>query len=99
MFKGMGETIREKKEQTLQECISNIHTNNIQNRSYMIYSNGKVINDIKIMDKAYFEKRYIALQPIDQQYIETTIEEFRLNREQERIFRIVANHAVLFTTN
>ena len=57
------------------------------------------MNDGKIMDKAYFEKRYIVLQPIDQQYIEITIEEFKLNKEQERVFRIVAYHAVSFTTN
>ena len=45
------------------------------------------------MDQSYFEKEYKAQKTLHNQYIESTVKEFNLNNEQERAFRIIANHA------
>jgi hypothetical protein len=51
-----------------------------------------VSNDVKVVDKSYLEKGFQARE--HQVVIDTTSTEFKLNVEQERAFRIVANHAV-----
>src|SRR5882762_9557647 len=56
-------------------------------------SDGIIVDDIKIIDKLYFERSYRSDCITDQNYIESIINEFGLNDAQERAFRIVANHA------
>ena len=51
-----------------------------------------VSNDVKVVDKSYLERGFQAQE--HQLIIDTTSTEFKLNAEQERAFRIVANHAV-----
>ena len=41
----------------------------------------------------YLEKEYQAKEALHHQFVETTIEEFNMNTEQEGLFRIIANHA------
>ena len=49
-------------------------------------------NIVKIVDKSYLEKRFHSK---DFQFqIEESVQKYTLNEEQERAFRIVANHAV-----
>ena len=50
-------------------------------------------SDVKIVDKRYFEKGCKPSKHVDQ--IESIIQEFSLNEEQERAFRIIANHVAL----
>ena len=52
-----------------------------------------VFKSIKIVDQSYFEKEYKAKEALHQQCVESTMEEFNMNNEQERAFRIIANHA------
>ena len=49
-------------------------------------------NIVKIVDKSYLEKSFVAGKYANQ--IDETVLKFGLNKEQERAFRIVANHAV-----
>ena len=51
-------------------------------------------NDIKIVDQKYLTKDFKAKSKAAQDLINTTAQKFSLNSEQERAFRIVANHAV-----
>jgi chromosomal replication initiation ATPase DnaA len=48
-------------------------------------------NIVKVVDKSYLEKSYHAGQ--GHAFIEESIIRFSLNREQERAFQIIANHA------
>src|ERR1700723_527368 len=48
--------------------------------------------DVKVVDKAYLNKVFCAVNKETQEVIDDTAEEFKLNEEQERAFRIVANH-------
>jgi hypothetical protein len=50
-------------------------------------------NDVKIIDRSYLEKNFKAQSEAAQNLIEDVMK-FELNSEQERGFRIVANHAV-----
>lgn len=54
-----------------------------------------VNDDVKIIDKTYFELKFKPSSFHDQQFIDETVTDFDLNKEQERAFRIIANHATL----
>ena len=49
-------------------------------------------NVVKIVDKSYLEKSFVASEYKVQ--IDETITKFELNKEQERAFRIIANHSI-----
>jgi Helitron helicase-like domain at N-terminus/PIF1-like helicase len=49
-------------------------------------------NIVKIVDKSYLEKSFVAGEHANK--IDETVLKFELNKEQERAFRIVANHSV-----
>ena len=51
-------------------------------------------NNVKVVDQEYLTKDFKARSKAAQKLIEDTIKKFLLNAEQERAFRIVANHAV-----
>lgn len=51
----------------------------------------EISNMVKIVDKSYLQKTYHAGN--SQAFIEQSIKKYTLNREQERAFRIIANHA------
>jgi len=51
-------------------------------------------NDVQIVDRSYLQKDFKAQLDNAQKLIEDVIQIFSLNSEQERSFRIVANHAV-----
>ena len=50
--------------------------------------------DVKVVDKSYLFKDFQAKSEEAQKMIDDVVLEFNLNQEQERAFRIVANHAV-----
>src|SRR5215471_18389348 len=51
-------------------------------------------DEVKIVDMSYLSKDFKAIGGVvEQEIIDTTVLEFCLNKEQERAFRIVANHA------
>ena len=49
-------------------------------------------NIVKIIDKSYLEKSFVTGEHANR--IDETVLKFSLNKEQERAFRIVANHSV-----
>ena len=51
-------------------------------------------NDVQIVDRSYLQKDFKVQSDVAQKLIEDVIQKFSLNPEQERAFRIVANHAV-----
>src|SRR5882672_4762702 len=51
-------------------------------------------NDVRIVDRSYLQKNFKAQSEAAQKLIEDVVEKFELTSEQERAFRIVANHAV-----
>ncbi len=55
---------------------------------------GPYIHDeVKIVDKSYLEQDFKADSVADQKFIDDTVNEYLLNEEQQRAFRIIANHA------
>src|SRR5271163_1412796 len=55
----------------------------------------KHADEVVISDMSYIDKHFQAKQEKSQKFIDDTAEEFKLNEEQNRAFRIVANHATL----
>jgi hypothetical protein len=53
------------------------------------------MNGVKILDANYFERSFKAADKGDCVLADQIIQEFKLNVDQERAFRIVANHATL----
>ena len=51
-------------------------------------------NEVEIVDRLYLQKSFKAKSAAAQKLIDETVQEFTLNTEQERAFRIVANHSV-----
>src|SRR5882762_1093125 len=51
-------------------------------------------NDVQIVDRSYLQKNFKAQSETAQNLIEDVIGKFELTSEQERAFRIIANHAV-----
>ena len=91
--------ISEKKDEALQECMSGYSVDGHQGSSRTLWSNTNIVNDVKIVDKSYFEKLYDSGHLYNEEHTETTIKEFELNDAQERAFRIVSNHAKSATTD
>ena len=52
-------------------------------------------NEVVIADISYIDKKFQAKQKTSQKLIDDIATEFKLNEEQDRAFRIVANHATL----
>jgi hypothetical protein len=51
--------------------------------------------EVKIVDKSYLTKRFKADSEKEQHFIDNTVHKYLLNIEQERAFRIIANHATM----
>ena len=54
--------------------------------------NARTPNIVKVVDKSYLERKFH--KEGDSVLIDSTVQDFLLNKEQERAFRIIANHAV-----
>jgi hypothetical protein len=52
-------------------------------------------NTVKVVDKAYIDKKFKITSKADDQSVDSVIKKFLLNTEQERAFRIIANHAMM----
>ena len=50
-------------------------------------------NDVQIVDRSYLQKNFKTQSETAQKLIEDVIDQFELTSEQERAFRIIANHA------
>jgi hypothetical protein len=54
---------------------------------------------VEVVDASFLNKSFRADLVAEQNFIDETVNEFSLNTEQERAFRIVANHVTLGGTN
>ena len=54
--------------------------------------NARSPNIVKVVDKSYLERKFH--KEGDSVLIDSTVQNFSLNKEQERAFRIIANHAI-----
>jgi len=84
--------VLEKKKQALDEKMRNLPSvvnapDNSSGRKFTSY------NEVKVVGVDYLDKNFRANELECQEHIDTTARDFSLNAEQERAFRIVANHA------
>jgi len=49
--------------------------------------------EVKIVDKTYLTAKFKTKVEKEQNIIDSTVSDFLLNIDQERAFRIIANHA------
>ncbi|KII92305.1 hypothetical protein PLICRDRAFT_102699, partial [Plicaturopsis crispa FD-325 SS-3] len=59
----------------------------------------KHFDGVKVVDKSYLNKDFQAELEAAQSNIDGTVKQFKLNKEQERAFRIVANHTTCKDTD
>lgn len=52
------------------------------------------VDVVKVIDQSYMSASFRASNPEDQKQIDETSVAYKLNKDQERAFRIIANHAV-----
>ena len=73
-----------------ERCASNSKHKSVQRMENNIQGDGKVI----IVDQSYLNQGFQAKHNADQTLLNMMVLKFNLNKEQERAFRIVGNHAV-----
>src|SRR6202453_5261476 len=81
--------VQEKRQQVLAE-----RNKALPAQSGMKFGRDPNQNDVQIVDRSYLQKNFKAQSEIAQNLIEDVIEKFDLTSEQERAFRIIANHSV-----
>jgi len=84
--------VQDKRQELLAERAQNIPATKVNNAHHgsFPYSNE---NDIMIIDQSYFEFNFRSQDLERHALINTTVTDFGLNTEQERAFRIIANHS------
>ncbi|KIM74021.1 hypothetical protein PILCRDRAFT_80473, partial [Piloderma croceum F 1598] len=80
-----------KKQEILQEKIKHMPAKS--NAGHSIHSCEP--NMVRVVNKEYIDKSFNLMDPNDKTIIETIIADYVLNNEQERAFRIIANHATI----
>ena len=83
--------VQHKRQELIDERCTNIpeDINNIDKTE----SNEESLAEVKIVDKTYLTEKFKAKVNKEQNIIDNTVSKFLLNTEQERAFRILANHA------
>ncbi|TFK59305.1 hypothetical protein BDN72DRAFT_905976 [Pluteus cervinus] len=84
--------VRKSKQEVLDTRLKEVAASLSQNKKCDIQPKSGQVNVVKVIDKSYLEKRFQS--PEYQEKAADVIVEFKLNAEQERAFRIVANHAM-----
>ncbi|VDB99246.1 unnamed protein product [Peniophora sp. CBMAI 1063] len=59
------------------------------------YMDVDVMEGVEVMHKSYFGRYCEDASPEDREHMDDTVKKFMLNTEQERAFRLVANHSLL----
>ncbi len=85
--------VQERRQELLAERTKHIPSSNGCNRMNTQYMDPNA-NDVKIVDQSYLTHGFKFKSIEAQKSIDQTVENFNLNTEQERAFRIIANHAV-----
>src|SRR5258705_2672554 len=81
--------VQEKRQQVLAE-----RNKSLPAQSGRKYGKDSTQNNVQIVDRSYLQKNFKAQSETAQNLIEDVIEKFELTSDQERAFRIIANHAV-----
>ena len=84
--------VQKKRQQILDDCKKYIPNERKLNSNNCHDSNQ---NDVRVVDQSYLMRNFKAKSDVDQNLIDKTVKDFNLNTEQERAFRIVANHATI----
>jgi Helitron helicase-like domain at N-terminus/PIF1-like helicase len=82
-------TVSKKRAEILEERAHHRPSNNELKAG--LGSSSFVPNDVRVVDKAYMTRSFFSKEW--QKTVDSVSNEFKLNKEQERAFRIVANHA------
>jgi PIF1-like helicase len=82
--------VHARKEQLIADRNKNM-PNHVKNQN--LNKKDPFANDVRVVNKKYLDKSYRALTARDQSMIDDTSSTFQLNRDQDRAFHIVANHA------
>src|ERR1700733_8395428 len=82
-------SVQEKRQQILAE-----RNKSLPAQSGRQYGKDPNQNDVQVVDRSYLQKNFKAQLETAQKLIEDVIEKFALTSDQERAFRIIANHAV-----
>jgi hypothetical protein len=84
-------TVHDKRQEVLAERNKNIPS--VTSHSKGKYSQDPNENDVKIVDQSYLRHDFKAKTEAAQKHIDQCVNDFNLNTEQNRAFRIIANHA------
>ena len=84
--------VQEKRDQVLAQRNKNISATKSMRKKPGHYTDPNE-NNVKVVDQAYLTHDYKAKTAAAQQLIDKVVHFFRLNTDQERAFRIIANHA------
>jgi len=85
--------VQERRQEVLDERSKKFPTIKRNNRTYLQHKDPNA-NNVQVVDQSYLLKSFKARLSETQMSIDKTVKTFRLNTEQERAFRIIANHAV-----
>ena len=86
--------VNEQRKQVLSERNERNTGSGLKNTSTQLAASGSYVeNQVKIIDKSYLFRSFEASTKVSQDYIDSVVQSKTLNEEQERAFRIVANHA------
>jgi hypothetical protein len=87
--------VQQQKQDLIAERSKNLPTNRdiIHGTNSEGVKSAQNYGEVKIVDKSYLSQDFKADRIEDQSLIDRTVIDFLLNSEQERAFRIVANHA------
>jgi hypothetical protein len=83
--------VQHKRQELIDERCKNI-PDNIDDINKTGYDQ-ESLAEVKIVDKTYLTAKFKAKVEKEQNIIDSTVSDFLLNTEQERAFRIIANHA------
>jgi hypothetical protein len=84
--------VKAKREQVLQNKLNNISSKD-ENPCINLKSGSYIHDEVKMVDKSYLEQDFKADSVADQKFMDDTVKEYLLNEEQQRAFKIIANHA------
>jgi predicted AAA+ superfamily ATPase len=82
--------VQDKRQQLLAEHIENIPATKSKNDCHNSFSNSHA-NDVIVV--SYFEFNFKAQDFQRLTFVDSTVKDFSLNTEQQRAFRIIANHS------
>lgn len=86
--------LADKKESILSDQARQISAHKDQSTKGKSTIPAELVDGVKVIDQSFLQKTFKAKKEADQLGITNITKEFTLNEEQERAFRIIANHAI-----